>query len=205
MMTVEADRDAVERRLLAGDLVCSRCGGVLAPWGSARPRRLRGLQVDLAFRPRRGLCSGCGATHVLLQVDALVRRADTVAVIGAALVAKAAGRGHRRIAEQLQRAPSTVRGWLRRLGSRAEQVRAAFAALAATVSTEAPLPAVTAGGAVAAAVEAIGAAAAAVAHRFGVRIVSGWRLACAATSGLLLAPTWPTESINTNWPWAALL
>jgi transposase len=140
MMTAEADRDAVERRLLAGDVVCSKCGVVLAPWGSARPRKLRGLQADLSFRPRRGLCSGCGVTHVLLQVDALVRRADTVEVIGAALVAKAAGRGHRGIAEQLERAPSTVRGWLRRLGSRAEQVRAAFAALAATISTEAPLP-----------------------------------------------------------------
>jgi hypothetical protein len=166
---------------------------------------LRGLQAELVFIPRRGLCRGCGATHVLLQVDALARRADTVAVIGAALAGKAAGQGHRRIAERLGRAPSTVRGWLRRLGSRAEQVRAAFTALAATISTQAPLPAVTSGGPVTAAVEAIGAAAAAVAHRFGVRTVSGWRLACAATSGLLLAPTWRTESINTSWPWAALL
>ena len=92
------------------------------------------------MRPRRGRCRGCGVTHVLLLVDALLRRADTVAVIGAALVAKAAGRGHRAIATRLGRPPSTVRGWLRRFGSRAEPVRAAFTALAVTLVVDAVLP-----------------------------------------------------------------
>src|SRR6266511_3576630 len=56
-------------------------------------------------RSARGRCwtaptpvSTDGRTHVLLPVGALVRRADAAVVIGAALVAKAAGWGHRRIA-----------------------------------------------------------------------------------------------------------
>jgi hypothetical protein len=55
------------------------------------------------------------------------------------------------------------------------------------------------------AVAAVGAAAAAVARRFGVSVVSGWRLASAVSAGRLLAPGWPTESINTSWPWAAVV
>jgi hypothetical protein len=141
---------------------------------------------------------------VLLPVDVLVRRADAVQVIGSALAGKAVGLGHRTIAERLGRPVSTVRGWLRRLASRAEPVRAAFTALVVTLSVGAPLPAV-ARGPFADAVEAIGAAAVAAAWRFGVRVVSGWRLASAVSSGRLLAPGWPTESINTSWPWAAVV
>ena len=70
------------------------------------------------FRPRRSICAGCGTTHVLLPEDSLVRRRDAVADIGAALAAKAAGSGHRAIAERLGREPAaTVRGWLRRFGA----------------------------------------------------------------------------------------
>jgi hypothetical protein len=141
---------------------------------------------------------------VLLPVDALVRRADTVEVIGSALADRAAGLGHRKIAERLGRPVSTVRGWLRSMGSRAEAVRAAFTALVVTLVVDAPLPSV-AGDLFADAVEAIGAAAVAVARRFGVRIVSGWRMASAVSAGRLLAPGWPTESINTSWPWAAVV
>jgi len=39
---------------------------------------------------------------VLLPVSVLLRRGDPVAVIGLALLAKAGGAGHRRIAEQLE-------------------------------------------------------------------------------------------------------
>jgi hypothetical protein len=140
---------------------------------------------------------------VLLLVDALLRRADTVEVIGAALMDKAAGVGHRRIAARLGRADSTVRGWLRRFGSRAEVLRVVFTALAATISTWAPLPQARAGGVFAAAVEAIGAGAAAVGVRFGVGVLSGWRLVCAVSSGRLLAPGWPEGAGNTSWPWVA--
>jgi hypothetical protein len=140
---------------------------------------------------------------VLLLVDALLRRADAVEVIGAALMARAAGVGHRRIAARLGRAASTVRGWLRRFASRAEVLRVVFTALAATISVRAPLPGVRPGGVFAAAVEAVGAAAAAVAVRFRVGVVSGWRLVCAVSSGRLLAPGWPDGAGNTSWPWAA--
>jgi hypothetical protein len=143
-------------------------------------------------------------THVLLLVDALLRRADTVAVIGSALVDKAAGRGHRVIAARLGRPASTVRGWLRRFGSRAESVRAALTALAVTLVVDAVLPG-PAPTVLADAVGALGAAAAAVARRFGVSVVSGWRVAVVVSAGRLLAPGWPSGSCNTSWPWAAVL
>jgi hypothetical protein len=56
---------------------------------------------------------------VLLPVVALVRRADLAVVIGAALAAKAVGKGTRPIAAALDRPWETVRGWLRRFGARA--------------------------------------------------------------------------------------
>jgi hypothetical protein len=71
---------------------------------------------------RTGRCSfvragrgapGCGVTHVLLPVSALLRRADTAAVIVSALASKArCGFGFRRIAADLGRPGETVRGWL---------------------------------------------------------------------------------------------
>jgi hypothetical protein len=158
----------------------------------------------LRVRPRRGRCRACAVTHVLLLVDALLRRADTTAVIGSALLGKAAGQGHRAIAARLGRPPSTVRGWLRRFGCRAESVRAAFTALAVTLVVDAVLPS-PAGTRFADGVAAVGAAASAVARRFGVPVVSGWRLATAVSTGRLLAPGWPGGLSNTSWPWAALL
>ena len=203
MLTVGADEGVVERGLRAGELACP-CGGVLAPWGWARPRSLRDTGSRLRVRPRRGRCRVCAVTHVLLLVDALLRRADTAAVIGAALTGKARGDGHRPIAARLGRPASTVRGWLRRFASRAEPVRSAFTALAITLVVDAVLPD-PAGGVFADAVAAVGAAASAVARRFGVPIVSGWRLAAVVSTSRLLAPGWPGGSCNTSWPWAVVL
>jgi len=62
-------------------------------------------------------------THVLVAVSCLLRRADGVEVIGAALRAKAAGAGHRPIAAQVARPASTVRGWLRAFARNAEAAR----------------------------------------------------------------------------------
>jgi len=126
VVTVEADADGVEERLRAGALVCPVCSGVLAGWGRARGRLVRDSDGAVLIIPRRSRCTGCGVTHVLLPVLVLVRRADVAAVIGSALVAKAAGVGHRRIAAGLGRAAETVRGWLRRFGGRVEAVRAVF-------------------------------------------------------------------------------
>lgn len=201
MLTVSADGDEVERRLAAGVLACPGCGGVLAGWGRARERRIRGRDQESRVCPRRARCRGCGRTHVLLPVTCLVRRADETAVIGAALEAKAAGAGHRVIAGLLGRPPSTVRGWLRAFAARAERVRSAFTALAAVLVTDPPLPA-PAASAVGDAVAAVAAAAAAAAALPGVGVVARWQLAAAVTSGMLLAPSWPAGTVNTSWLWA---
>ena len=203
MLTVNADRDVVERQLGDGELACPRCGGVLAGWGRARERQVRRLDGGVSrLVPRRARCRGCKRTHVLLPVTCLARRADEAAVIGLALEAKAAGAGHRVIAGRLGRPASTVRGWLRAFTRRAEQVRLVFTALAASVVTDPPLPA-PAGSPVADAVAAVAAAAAAAGRVPGVGTVARWQLAAAVTCGLLLAPAWPARVANTGWLWAA--
>jgi hypothetical protein len=192
VLTVEVDGVGVEGRLAAGGLACPGCGQVLRPWGWAAPRVLRGVDGRLVpLRPRRTRCSGCGVTHVLLAVLALARRVDLAEVIGAALAAKAAGVGARRIAVLLGRAPDTVRGWLRRFGSRAEAVRVFFTVLLVDTDPDPVVPA-AAGGPVADAVSAIVGAAVAVASRWPtLGAVSPWLAASAATNGRLLAPAWP--------------
>jgi len=127
MVTVEADQVRVESRLTAGEVGCPGCPGVLAPWGWARRRGVRGVG---SLRPRRARCGGCLVTHVLLPVTVLLRRADAVEVIGSALTARATGRGHRRIAVWLGVPAGTVRGWLRRWGSRLAAVRVHFVLVA---------------------------------------------------------------------------
>jgi hypothetical protein len=156
------------------------------------------------LRPRRGCCTSCGSTHVLLPSSCLARRADEVSVIGAAVSGKATGLGHRRIAERLERPASTVRGWLRAFAAGAERIRVAFTALLVELDPVCwPLP--SAGSAFADAVSAIGMAAAAARRRLGA--VAGtwspWQVAAAVSGGRLLAPALSTETINTSWPWAA--
>lgn len=102
MVMVDAMPSSVELALRDGGLSCPACGGRLRPWGHARERSLRASRGALVeVRPRRARCSACRRTHVLLPVIALLRRRDVIAVIGAALMAKAAGRGYRRIAREL--------------------------------------------------------------------------------------------------------
>lgn len=194
MVMVGSDALEVERSLQAGELSCP-CGGGLAPWGHARARLVRGVG-DL--RPRRGRCGLCSATHVLLAVVCLLRRADGVDVIGAALLAKAAGAGHRPIAARLDRPVSTVRGWLRAFARNAEPVRALFSGLLVQLDpVTGPLPAYP--GVLADAVEVVGACAAAARRRLGVvGAVSPWQLAAAVTGGRLLVPGGPAVSINTS-------
>ena len=124
VLTVNGDRDAVERQLGNGELACPSCGGVLGRWGNAVTRPVRQLKGDdEVVTPRRSRCRGCRATHVLLPAQLLSRRADAGAVIGRALEEKAAGAGHRKIAGLLGRPESTVRGWLRALARGAGRVR----------------------------------------------------------------------------------
>ena len=159
---------------------------------------MRGLEAVLRVRPRRARCSGCGVTHVLLPVSCLLRRADTVEVIGAALAARASGAGHRAIAAGLDRAPETVRGWLRRFAGRLEAVRSFFTVLMVRVEVDPVIPQAGAS-AWADALSAIAGAWSATASRFragagSVGLVTRWRSVCAATSGALLSPSWPAST-----------
>jgi len=165
VLTVGLDGAAVENALCSGGFCCPLlgCGQVLGPWGWARERVVRGAG---RLRPRRARCRGCRSTHVLLPASVVLRRADAVAVIGLALLAKAGGAGHRRTAEQLGLPASTVRGWFRRITAIADRVLAILAAAAAELGAEFMPPAPTADP-VAAVVELLGALARAVALRLG--------------------------------------
>lgn len=206
MVTVEIDPVVVEQRLCSGELACPGCAGRLTGWGQARTRVVRGLDGPVVVTPRRSRCSRCRATHVLLPVLLLLRRADTAAVIGAALAARAAGRGYRQVAVALRRTPDTVRGWLRRFAVRVEAVRAVFTGWCRALDPDPVLPG-PAGTAWADAVAAIDAAARAVHGRFGVARAGGvgggsavvvvpvWEVAVAVSAGRLLAPGWPASRV----------
>lgn len=105
-----------EQILQAGKMPCPRCAAPLRPHGYGRLRTVRGLgEHSVSVRPRRARCPDCLATHILLPTELTVRRADSTAVIGTALAAKANGAGFRTIAARLARPTSTVRRWLRRV------------------------------------------------------------------------------------------
>lgn len=144
-------------------------------------------------------------THVLLAVSCLLRRADGVDVVGAALRAKAAGAGHRLVAARLERPASTVRGWLRAFARNAEAARSVLMALLVQLDPlTGPLPVHPS--VLADAVEAVGVCAGAARRRLGVvGAVSPWQLAAAVTGGRLLAPAWAAVSINTSWPLGSAL
>lgn len=199
MVTVEIDPVVVEQRLSSGGLACPGCAGRLTGWGRARNRVVRGPDGPAAVTPRRSRCVRCRATHVLLPVMLLMRRADTAAVIGTALTARAAGHGHRRIAAALGRPADTVRGWLRRFAARVEGVRAVFTGWCRALDPDPVLPGPT-GTAWADALAAIDAAARAVHARFGPGFGPGvvgvpvWQVAVAVSTGGLLAPGWPAQT-----------
>ena len=165
------------------------------------------------LRPRRARCGRCETTHVLLDACSVARRRDGAEVIGQALLAKAQGDGHRRIAARLGRPPSTVRGWLRRFTRRADLVRAWLLGLLDGLVDDPALPAGEAGPAAGAlgvlaalrwthalnlgreparpagspltdAVEAIGGAVRECRLQLGIR-AGPWELAVALSGGLL--------------------
>jgi hypothetical protein len=186
LLIVEADEAVVERDLVAGLLACPRCGGVLARWGFARERVRRCRAGDLVLRPRRAKCRVCAGTHVLLGDRGLLRRQDEVAVIGAALAAMVAGRGHRRVAADAGVPASTVRGWRRALGLGAEAIRSHFTRCAHALDPQLG-PVVSAGSAAADALEAVAVAARAFVLRFGSRPV--WSVVSVLCGGALLCHT----------------
>ncbi len=193
MLIVCAEVARVEAELLAGQLSCPACHGVLGPWGHARWRVLRCRAGDQRLCPRRARCRGCLATHVLLPDLCLLRRRDEVSVIGLALVAHVAGEGYRRIARRLGVPADTVRGWLSRFAERAELVREFFTRCAVSLDPEvgAVLPA---GSGVADALEAVAVAARAWVLRF--ELADPWSVASRLSGGLVLATRVPA------FPWA---
>jgi transposase-like protein len=123
---------------------------------------------------------------VLLPDLCLLRRQDEVSVIGAAIEARVAGLGYRRIARRLGVHVDTVRGWLRRFAERAERIRAHFTWLAIALDPQLGMVSPAASG-VADALEAIAVAARAWVLRFGPRPV--WQIVSALSAGGLLGNT----------------
>ncbi len=190
-MTVEADPVRVESRLAAGLVGCPSCAGVLRPWGWARPRRVGGIAGVL--RPRRARCAGCLVTQVLLPVTVLLRRAYGAEVIGAAVSARAAGRGHRRIGVELGVPAATVRGWLRVTAGRLDAVRVWLLQVAQRAGVDIAV-AEALGSPWRDLLAALGAATAAVTVRFGpvgiLGPVTAWQVAvaCSAVTTLTEVP-----------------
>ncbi len=178
------DPARVESDLATGALVCPICEGIVGPWGRAMRRLIRGHGWVC---PRRGRCRSCRVTHVLLPAGLLLRRRDHVKVIGAALLAWAAGSGHRRIAGLVGVPADTVRGWLRRFAEQAEETRRLFWVLAHRFDPSLG-PIESRGSPAGDALEAIGVAAAAAVRRFGPN-ESVWVFVSAATGGALLCNT----------------
>lgn len=197
-VTVCDDGDAVERDLRERRICCPWCAAGLAPWGWARARLVRGVawaEAELAageeweaFRPRRGRCQVCGRTQVLLPVSLLPRRVDTAEVIVSAVEARAAGARPRDIADDLGRPEGTVRGWLAAFRRLAGRWRRVFTALAQAVALAGPPPAGVAGRSALAEAVAAAAALAAALGRAGMVVVPRWKVAVAASGGLLIAP-----------------
>ncbi|MGH3735686.1 MAG: hypothetical protein ACRDT6_08700 [Micromonosporaceae bacterium] len=146
------------------------------------------------MRPRRARCGACQITHVLLPVTVLVRRAYAAEVIGAALLSRADGAGHRRIGRTLRVPAATVRGWLRVMGTRLEATRLHLMQVARRAGVDRPVPK-SMGSPWRDVLAALGAATVAVTDRFGrlgvLGPVTAWQVAVACSAGRLLAPGWP--------------
>lgn len=203
VITVGVNRLVVEEDLAAGRVACPECSGPVARWGWARERAIHGLGRR---RPRRGRCRRCGATHVLLPIVMLARRGYSAQIIVDALMFKSRGWGHRRVAKTFGIPAATVRGWIRRMGRRLDEVRAVFSQAATRVWTDRPSPPPS-GSAWEVMLDALGAARQALASRFaGHHIVTLklWEVATALSAGRLLSPGWPGVAIakgaNTSCP-----
>jgi hypothetical protein len=160
-----------------------RCPSCRHPWVTFDgwwTRQTRRGPVDI----HRVLCAGCKASHSCWPDVLVGRRVDLAVVIGAALEAKAAGWGHRRIGVRLGVPGATVRGWLRRFATLAGGLTGRLLAVAADADpvVRAPPP----GPPLVVAVAAVGVAAAALASLSG-EPVDRWRFAVTVTAGGLLS------------------
>jgi hypothetical protein len=137
-------------------------------------------------------------THVLLPTRCLLRRCWETAVVFSALRMRAGGRKLVVIAAVLGVPVSTVRDWVMRCTERVEALRSAFLRLLPALDPHAPAvePAGSPLGEALTALEAV--ARAAGVFRRAVRAVSPGELASHLSGGLLLAPGFDPESINTT-------
>ena len=185
-LIVASDPEVSEAELLGGRLFCPSCNGVLRRWGYARFRTIRMCDGVEVVHPRRSRCRDCSKTSVLLPDYLLVRRVDEAAVIGSALVQKAQGIGHRRIAIDICRPETTVRGWIRRFRENSEILLEHFTnwALVLDVALSEIVPV---GSLFGDAINAIGIAVRSLTIRFGPKPL--WSQTSAMCGGRLLSNT----------------
>ena len=185
LLMVGHGNDADEWLSGAG-VACPACGHMLAPWGYARRRSVRGHDGITQLRPRRARCRGCRTTHVMLPASCLPRRAVTVQFVGEALLAKVKGASHRRIAADLDLPADTVRGWIRRATANASWLRECGTIMAYRLD---PMqgPILPTGTPLGDAMEALGTAAGAATRRLGLD-VPPWERIAYFTQGRLLSP-----------------
>jgi hypothetical protein len=209
VVTVRGSVESVEARLLSGGLSCW-CGGVLRPWGHARPRQVSAFSGALVTRPRRARCAGCGRTHVLLPAWLLSRRRYAAAVIFAALALRAAGSKVAAVAARL-RMPlpgrpgqfwsvpaSTAGSWLARFAGRAGHLRQLFTGVLPLAGAQAR-PVAPAGSVLADALAALEAVTAGLRARFpGLDKLAAHEVAAHLTAAMLLAPSLPAVPGNTS-------
>jgi len=129
---------------------------------------------------------------VLLPADVPPRRADTIEVVAAALLAHQAGAGHRAIAADLDAPLDTVRSWLRRITARAEWLRHQATVWASRCDPDLP-PITPTGSRLGDALEALGVAVSAHRRLLGTD-ASAWQLLAMIAGGRLLAPLPPVPS-----------
>lgn len=117
------DLTRFDELLRLGEISCSHCGGVLKPWGHASARVIRHLHGKKMFQPPRTRCTACKRTDVVISYDHVPRHRDALEVMASAILSSTQGKGHRKIAKELDRPTSTVRNWLGRFRANAENIR----------------------------------------------------------------------------------
>jgi len=177
----------VEKIIDSRALVCD-CGGMLGRWGHGRSRKVRG--ITRVVTPRRTRCRDCGVTHILLPSDCFLRRADSAAVIGKALVAGAGGKGFGKVAQLLDLPRETVRDWYQ-AARRNAGVMVAWFTVMGLRADPAFLSRHLLGGQLAAAVDVVLRAAAAITlHISSASMVAPWLVISQVSNGLLLHPNY---------------
>lgn len=135
----------------------------------------------------------------MLPVTVLVRCGYAAELVWGALVARAGGGGHRKVAEAVGVAESTVRGWLRRMAARLGSVRDVFIGVAVRVGVDVAVPDGL-GCAWRDLLAGVGAAVTAVRWRFGdcglVGAVTPAQVVVAVSGGRLLCPGWPGVGVQ---------